>query len=572
MPATSFQQHLATKEVEDALAKLHVEHIKLNDTHDSLRQEHSLTLAHISKLKAEKDSAVTQCAAAWAQVQGLKKAQDSCLELALQSSQHDIEQLQSQRSKLQARLEELTKQKLSSETALTNADKELGELMAAYASEEARLHRGFSRMHDVQLGLIEDVENHEVLEAEHENLLSKHGRLNSEHELLLVDHQQLTADHGELSHELQKLSTHNAELEQERQRVTGQHRQKQYELAVAQEQQRIMLIQIENRKQAYGNDLHRLQDEVLSLEDSLQASKQEYMSLKADSQKQLQQQLQAQLQEQMGQQSSASRMATSALVSKLERSDKNASDLQMHLSQAEDDLSQCQQQLRASETCCSELEYQLAQSRDSESAVQSELVQLQADLKKLHGLAAGNHLSQTDLFQIFAEPGLSGDSDRLDASSTADSTSSSATSDAGNTAADYLPATVHKSDIQSGCFTQTAPSRFAGAPAVATREAVGTPAGPAAPSAPQVDVAAVTTSKPGGSVSGTTREAAGKCTACWPACLHPESSCCIASDSITCRFLVVSLVLSILARCVFMVAQYALLVLCYFLNCLHAHC
>ena len=550
-PTTSFQQLLETKEVEDALAKLHVEHVKLNGAHKSLRQEYSLTLAHLSQLKTESDSAVNRCAAAYAKALELEEARYSRLQTVLQSSKHDIAQLQSQRSESQSRLEELTEQKLSSETALADAHEELRKLKVQYASVKAShddldsslviisaikdgalrreqdLLKAMNRLeaeHDAQLSHVADLktqmQSHETLEAEYENLLSKHGRLNSEHELLFVDHQQLNADHGELSHEHQTLSTHNAELELENQRVLGQHRQKQYELTVAKEQQRMMFIQLESTKQAYGNDVHRLQDEVLSLEDSLQASKQQHMRMQNDNHKQLQQQ--AQLQAQMEQQSEDSHKATSTLGRKLQHSDEKASDLQMHLSQAEDDLSQCQHQLRVSETRSSELHCQLAQSKETESAVQSDLLELQADLKKLHELASGNHLSAQDLFQMFAEPGDVADTNKRGPPSTADTASAGASSGAASsgTGPHYLHGSANKSDEQPGSLTQTAPGPVARAPAASKADSAGTPTGPAAAQTPPVDPAAVSIGKPGQALSGTGEFATNPANALHVVCLQ----------------------------------------------------
>lgn len=256
----------------------------------------------------------------------------------------------------------------------------------------------------------------------------------SDLELLESQHQGVSHEHTELTHKYEQVTDHEQRLQQQHQKMVAQQDQQQLELSEAEELQRETLAELEHIKQVYVTDVHRLQDEVLSLEDQLSAAKLDFDNSKDHHDKQLQQQSrealehhnkavqqiseynskhEAGLQEQLNRQEAK----RDELVSEIKRlrqvldcSVDNVSDLQQRLIDCSSNLTRCQDWLEASELRCSELEQALTQSRASQCDALSQLATLQADLKILHDLTAGSRLTAEDLFHLFAKPVSSEDS------------------------------------------------------------------------------------------------------------------------------------------------------------------
>lgn len=245
-------------------------------------------------------------------------------------------------------------------------------------------------------------------------------------ELLQSDHQDLKDEHTALTHKYEQV-TH--QHEQRWLKVSALQGQLQLQLSEAKEVRGQSLAELEDLKQKYGTDLHRLQDEVLSLEDQLDSVSAD-LELKTGQEKHLQQQL-TQFEEQHDEAIDQLSDCNSKLEAGLQeqqaaswRYDKLVTEnveLQQKLGLSEDGALTLQQEcincithaldkLKASELQCSELKQDLVQSRASSSDAQSQLATLQADLKKLHDLTAGGRLTAENLFHMFAKPVSSEDS------------------------------------------------------------------------------------------------------------------------------------------------------------------
>ena len=260
--------------------------------------------------------------------------------------------------------------------------------------------------------------------AELDNLRSRCNDL----ELLYIKHQKLSNEHTELTHKYEQVTDHEQRLEQQSQKLIAQQEQHQFELSEAEELQRQTLAELEHTKQTCETDVHRLQDEVLSLEDQLHTTKLDFKNGKDAYDKQVQQQCrlalehhnkaieqlsqlnsryEAGLQEQLKrQEAKRDELMTdiTELRQSLELSEGDRLDLQQKFSDCTSNLTRCQDRLEASELWCSQLEQELVQSRASQCDAQSQLATLQADLKKLHDLTAGGCLTAEDLFHMFSKP------------------------------------------------------------------------------------------------------------------------------------------------------------------------
>lgn len=377
----------ANLSLQDAARQVSVEdYTDLVRSHASIHREHSLTVARLNSLQSEREAADSQLSAALAQLQDMRR-------------QHAHAQTETgvRLKQLHGLLQELVQ-----------VQQERTAMLSTLAALEAQ------------------VQSHEGLEAEYENLLSANGRTCSEHELLQADHQELTREHAVLAHSFQQVNEQCKELQEEVQQLLA--RQRQHDLA--QEQHSVTLAELDNTHQAYSADLHRLQEEVLRLEDTLHTANLEHTNSKAAFEEQLRQagkqqsaqysKYVANLQEleEVGAQRHSLEVelekadhrdrelqAQSAhLQRRLQHSQDWASNLQRSLDEALKQLGATEIMLEVSDSRCSMLERQLAHSRESHSDVQSELAALQADLKKLHDLAAGNRLTAQDLHQMFAKP------------------------------------------------------------------------------------------------------------------------------------------------------------------------
>ena len=469
MQATAFNQNLASKEIGDAVAQLHLEHIKVLEAHTDLCHRHDHLMEHIARQQESLERNGTAADRTPAQV--------THWHIPVRSfwlcSNPDCATSPRQWNELHKVVEDAMHQKLSSHVssdagihrqlaeARSNSECTKAEHNASSSSYEAAQISALLRKWDPaqqtkaataernalvsRIAALEiQVQSHESLESEHEDLLSKYSRLDSEHGLLLADNQQLSIDHSQLTHDHQLLSTQHLKLGEEHQRAVLEQQKKQEELAGAQEQLGALSGQLKSLQQAYGTDLHKLQNEILFLEDRAQSK---LFEIKAA--EQLQRQLQAQLQQQSDdhlkvvadlrmrlQQASSEKQSLHAkladvtdkscglqlqhadLAGRLQCSQDFTSDLQSSLSRAQHELTQCHQQLSGSHAQCSDLKSELAQSQESDASVQSELAELQADLRRLHDLAASKRISSESLFCIFAEPVST-----LDSSSTSVATS-----------------------------------------------------------------------------------------------------------------------------------------------------
>lgn len=384
MQAAPWAQPSAKPTLKDAAAPVHVK--DLITSHASLYQEHSGTLARLSNLQCELKAASSDCATALAQVREMK-------------GQH-----------------------ADAQTELRDTLKELCNLY----QEMVKVYQERTALLSELDALRAQAQSHEVLEVEYEHLLRANDTVCSEREQLQADHQELTTEHAALAHSFQQVSNQRKELEQECQQLSA----RQHEHEHAQEQHRASLAEHKDARQAYSTDLHRLQVEVLVLEDTLHGTKLEHERSKDKLQQQLRQALkqqseqnskyEANLQElekaQAKRQSVELELAGAALKScdlelvndsllhRLQQSqDRNAS-LQHNLDDASKKLGYDDYMLQVSDSRCAELERQLNQSRECQFDAQSELAELQADLKKLHDLAAGNRLTGEDLHNMFAKP------------------------------------------------------------------------------------------------------------------------------------------------------------------------
>ena len=284
----------------------------------------------------------------------------------------------------------------------------------------------------------------------------------SDLELLESQHQELSNEHTELTARYEQVTDHKQHVEQQSQELIAQRDQLHLELSEAKELQRETLAELEHTKQSYVTDVDRLQDEVLSLEDQLHTTKLDLKKSKDayDTQAQQQSRLalehhnkavkqlsehnskyEAGLHEQLKRQEAKMDelvAETTELRQFLERSEDKYLDLQQIFSDCTSNLTRCQNRLEAFELRCSELEQELGQSRALQGDTQSQLATLQADLKKLHVLTAGGHLSAEDLFHMFAMPVSSEDfghsleeSSALSATATASTSAAAADTDGG---------------------------------------------------------------------------------------------------------------------------------------------
>ncbi|KAL3145277.1 hypothetical protein ABBQ32_001015 [Trebouxia sp. C0010 RCD-2024] len=373
--------------LQDAARQVRMEdHVDLVRSYASLHREHSLILARLNSLQCEREAADSDRSTALAQLEEMRHQHaDAWTELGVRLQQLDS---------LQQEMIEVRRQRTA--------------MLSALEALEA------------------EVQSHESLEAEHENLLSANGRTHGEHELLQVEHQELSREHAVLAHSFQQVKKQCKELEEEVQQLLA--RQRQHDLA--QEQHSVTLAELGNTHQAYSADLHRLQEEVLGLEDTLHTAELLHKSSKAALEEQLRQAGKQQSEqyskyvsnlqelEEFGAQRHSLEVEldeadhrhrelqtqSAHLQRRLQHSQDGALNLQRSLDEAMKQLCVSEVIIKVSDSRCSMLERQLAHSRGSHADVQSELAVLQADLKKLHDLAAGNRLTAEDLHQMFAKP------------------------------------------------------------------------------------------------------------------------------------------------------------------------
>ena len=333
-------------------------------------------------------------------------------------------------------------------------------LTSSHASLRLEHSRIVARLHNLE-SRFESAERQRSVPLEELNDLRSRC---SDMELLASKHRELNNEHKELSHKYQQVTDHEQHLEQQCQKMEAQQDQQQLELSEAEELQRQTLAELENIKQIHVTDVHRLQDEVLSLEDQLSTAKLDINKSKDDHDKQLQQQsrealehhyqavqqlsehnskYEADLQQQLKrQQAKWGELVTeiTELRQFLERSEDDKLDLRQSLVDCTSNLTHCQNRLEASELRCSELEQELVQSRAFQSDALFQLATLQADLKKLHELTAGSRLTAEDLFHMFAKPVTSEDSGHsLEESSAPCATAGTAAATAASDSSDQAP-------------------------------------------------------------------------------------------------------------------------------------
>ena len=391
-------QPLADTQGKDGQAQVSMaEHMRLNSSHASLRLEHSRTVACLQNLESRFESAERQRTAPLAELDDLRSR---CSDLELLENKH--QELNNDHIELTHKHEQVI-----------GHEQHLEQMCQTLRTQQ--------HQHQLELSEIEEL------------------------------HQELNNEHAELSHKYEQVTDHEQRLDQMCGTLIAQQRQHQLELSKMEELHRQALAELEHTKQSYVTDVHRLQDEVLSLEDQLHAAKLDLKHSINAHKKQLQQQsrealehhnkavkqlseynskYEAGLQQQLKrQEAKRDELVTemTELRQFLESSEDNKSHLRQRLMDCTSKLTLYRDKLEASELQCSELEQELVQSRASQSDSQSQLAMLQADLKKLHNLTAGGCLTADDLFLMFANPVSSdglGSSHSLDESSAPSATAS----------------------------------------------------------------------------------------------------------------------------------------------------
>ena len=467
-------------------------HMRLVSAHESLRHQHSLNLTRLHNLQSEHESAESERSAALFELEQLR-SQNNGLQSACESFQHALTDLKAQRAELLAMFED---QKLSSEAERDTAQRSMARLMSQHSFHQKELQQVRNSQSARSTELVElkkvleealleldafkaQVQSNAGLEYEYEIILSKNARLCGEHELLLDDHQELSAEHAELNdiHEQLK-SQHNqleALLEQQCQKLSAHQHQHHNQLSDAEELQKVTLAELEDAKCAYSTDLHQLQDEVLSLEDELRHAKREHKIDRDADHKQLQQQFRQALEQQSEDHHKALKQLSehnssyksdfeeqlkglgaqnAALLHRFPRSQDGTSDLLKDVNDLK--LSYSDSERQRERERCSQLELELDQSRESQFEVQSELARLQADLRKLHELAAGHRLTAEDLFHMFAKPVRSEGSLKKSSLPSATASTTAATAAVGN---DHLQSSdIDQPSADGGSlFTDSAP-------------------------------------------------------------------------------------------------------------------
>ena len=417
-------QPLIDTKVKDGQAQVSMaEHMHLTSLHASLRLEHSRTVSRLHTLESRFESAERRRTASWAELDDLRSR---CSDLELLETKH--QELNREHAELARRCEQVTghEQHLEQMCQMLIAQQhqhqlelsEIEELHQELNNEHAELTHKYEQVTDIEQQLEQQCQT--LIDQQHQHQLEP-----SEVEEL---HQELTNEHAELTLRCEQVTNHEQRLEQQCQTLIAQQHQHQLELSEVEELHRDTLAGLEHTRQRYATDVHGLQDEVLSLEDQLHATKLDLKHSMDAHEKQLQQQsreafehhnkavkqlseynskYEAGLQQQLKRQEAK----TNELVTEmkelrqfLERSEDNKSDLRQRLLDCTSNLTCYRDKLEASELQCSRLEQELVQSRASQCESQSQLATLQADLKKLHDLTDSGRLTADDLFLMFAKP------------------------------------------------------------------------------------------------------------------------------------------------------------------------